>query len=271
VEVAAMSQTHWQLAFAFLCVTSLAHAADNLPLGSADAAESADAEIAQLIKQLDSPQFDLRQEASRRLSALGSAAFPSLEKAVTEGTREASGRSLDVLKEHFQGGDGDLKREAQAALVRLSGTANSSLAQRARNVLWPPRSSLPVGAVFPNGPFGPQGITRTVTTHTSNGRREVEIRENDRDVKMTTLPNGRITLEVTDKQNARPVTRKIEAADLAELKKIDDEFGRLYEQYNSQRAQIVIPAGAAGPRVLPPMFLPVFPGRPPIRVVTPTR
>src|SRR5262245_18150732 len=105
------------------------------PAGTADIQP---ADIAQLVEQLESPAFAERQEATRQLSEAGKAAFAELEKATQAGSREASGRALDVLKGHFQRGDNETKTAAQAALERLAKSCNTALAERAKNVLNPP-------------------------------------------------------------------------------------------------------------------------------------
>jgi hypothetical protein len=193
--------------------------------------------IAAIIQQLEHDTFAERQVASRILAEAGAAALPHLENTAVSGSREAAGRALEIVKQHFQNGDPELKSDAREVLTRLAKNDNVGTAQRARNVLDPPRTSmLPVGAI-PNVrglPFiPPQQVTRTQMTTEINGRREVEVRENGRKTKIQTLPNGQIQIEFTEPLNGRDVTRKIEAKDLSELKRKDAEAGQIYDLYDA--------------------------------------
>lgn len=201
--------------------------------------------ITALVEQLQHDLFSERQAASQSLAEAGAIALPQLEAAATGRSREAAGRALDIVKRHFQNGDAALKNDAQQVLSRLSNSENAALAQRARNVLDPPRTSmLPEGFPFPNArnmpfpngrniQFVPPPMTRTHMAHESNGRREVEVRENGRKTKIQTLPNGQIQFEFTEEINGRDVTRRIEAKDLNELKTKNAEAGQLYDLYDA--------------------------------------
>jgi hypothetical protein len=217
--------------------------------------------ITALIEQLEHAAFSERQAASQGLAEAGSLALPHLETAAASGSREAAARALEIVKRHFQNGDGDLKDEARGVLSRLAKNDNPITAQRAENVLNPPRKSLlPAGMPFPvaNARFGlpaPQ-FTRTMMTHEANGIREVDVRENGRRTKIQTFPNGKIQIEVTEPRNGRDETRRIEAKDLSELRRIDADAGQAYDLYDAAPRPFV-------PRTLPavPRPLPVEPGR----------
>src|SRR4029079_13403585 len=137
----------------------------------------------------------------------------------------------------FENGDEELKGNAREILTRLARNENASTAQRARNVLDPPRTSMLLIGAMPNArglPFiPPQQITRTQMTTEINGRREIEVRENGRKTKIQTLPNGQIQIEFTEPLNGRDITRKIEAKDITELKRKDAEAGQVYELYDA--------------------------------------
>jgi hypothetical protein len=259
VEVFAMFHKFWHLASAVsLAFLALAARADELPKGVTGAPDATNDEIARLIEQLDEPAFTDRQEASRKLSELGEVALPQLEKAAAKGSREATGRAMDLLKRQFHEGSDTGRQAAREALDRLSQSKFASTSQRARNVLRPPRdpATLPLfGGMMPNGLI-PRGniVTRTVVTHESNGRRLVEVKENDASVKIQTLPSGRIEVEINERQNGRDVKRSITARDLDELKQKDAEAAKIYEQYQPARMQgiaglpdaIRLPPGRAG-------------------------
>ena len=202
------------------------------------------ADVGDLIELLDSPEFSERQEASRLLAETGPEAFPILERTVASGSREASLRSLDLLKQHFQYGDLPAKDAAREALSRLAANTNVTTAQRARDVLNPPveRTAVtPWGGIptgqpprmnFGGNPAANFGGVRRVSYSEINGRRGVEISERDRVVKMETLPGGGIEITITERQNGRDVERKITARDRDDLLRKDAESAKLYDEYH---------------------------------------
>jgi len=212
-------------------------AAEGTPTPVESASAAALDPISAIIQQLEHDTFAERQAASKILSEAGASALPHLENTAANGSREAASRAMDIVKSHFENGDTELKSNARGVLTRLAKNDNVATAQRARNVLDPPRTSmLPIGAM-PNArglPFiPPQQLTRTHMTSEINGRREVEVRENGRKTKIQTLPDGRIQFEFTEPVNGREVTRKIEAKDLGELRRKDVEAGQLYDLYDA--------------------------------------
>jgi hypothetical protein len=232
-----MSRTVSLLAIAGCLSLQTSFAAEGTPTPPESAPSLALDPIVTVVQQLDHDSFAERQAASRILAEAGAAALPHLESIAASGSREAAGRALDIVKRHFENGDTELKGNAREVLTRLAKNDNVATAQRARNVLDPPRTSmLPIGAV-PNArglPFiPPQQVTRTQMTTEINGRREIEVRENGRKTKIQTLPDGRIQFEFTEPKDGREVTRKIEAKDLSELKSKDVEAGQLYELYDA--------------------------------------
>jgi hypothetical protein len=161
---------------------------------------------------------------------------------------------MDILERHFLGGSDEVKQAAQGALLRLTRSTTASVAQGARDVLNPPRPPsatarvifqpapmpAPRGNLFgggnPGGNFG-GGMAanvvplRRVSIYDINGRRGVEIDEQQRKIKMEAAPSGRIVVEIADQQNGQKTMRSIDAKDLDELKRKDAEIGRLYEQF----------------------------------------
>jgi hypothetical protein len=250
----------WLLVVATPCFTEM-------PAGARDStiASSAEADLQPLIQQLEAAEFAERQAASQKLAEAGAAALPELERAAESTSREVSGRALDVLKQHFQGEDSDLKQAAAAALERLAKSENRSTAQRADRVLNPPKD--PEGVVvngqnaqriaiagriqfgingFGGGPIPVGNFRRITRREDNNGKRDVEVVENGRKIHLQTFPGGNIEVQITEQQNGRDVTRKVEAKDLDDLKRKDAEAGRLYDQYDNGpfRRQPPIPAPA---------------------------
>lgn len=205
--------------------------------------------IAALIEQLEHAAFSERQAASQRLAEAGAEALAQLEATATRGSREAAGRALEIVKRHFQNGEADLKEGARETLSRLASSDNATVSQRAQNVLFPPKTSmLPAGVPFgfANGrnALAMPPATRTVTTHESNGNRDVEARENGRKTRIQTFSNGRIQFEFTEPINGRDFTRRIDAKDLSELRHKDAEAGQLYDLYNAAPRPAAVPRSA---------------------------
>lgn len=221
------------------------------------------ADIAQFVEQLQSPAFSERQEATRQLSEAGQVAFPELERLTQSGSREVSGRALDVLKGHFQRGDNATKTAAGAILERLAKSSNAAIAERAKNVLNPPAqpTAASIAAGFAAAPIRvvnlplqivpnamPAGMGRSTSVRRSaNGDIKIEIRDNGKVTTIQSAAGGKIAVEITDAKNAQ-ANKKFEAKDLAELKQKDAEVARLYEQYN-QPARVQI--GAIRPAAAP--------------------
>jgi hypothetical protein len=250
-----------------LCLASVAwsdDAASSLPV--AEAAVEAAVDIAQLIPRLDDAEFAQRQAASQELMEAGKAVFPQLEKAALEGSREASGRAIDILKTHFARGDDDTKQAAQAALERLAKSGNAAAAQRADEALNPPKPvETPLnafGGVQIIRPANMQiqiaagniaGGRRVSTRRDANGKIEIEATEGTKKTKIVKQPDGSIEMEITETVNGKETTKKVAAKNLDELKMKDAEAAKIYEQYN---------AGGFGNIQIQAGFAPGLPGLP---------
>jgi hypothetical protein len=222
---------------------------DTVPGG--DSKPSAGEDVTQLVEQLDAPEFSERQEASRKLGEAGRAVFPQIEKAAEAGTREVASRGIEILRNHFQGGDDETKQAAKAALERLAKSGNPAAAQRATEALAPPQqqAGLPAGNIGVINPailpiaqriqFGAipavPGVIRRTSVRSINGRREVEHQEGDKITKVRDGANGGIEAEITEKVNGKETTRKVEAKDLNELKQKEPAAAEIYERYANRR------------------------------------
>jgi hypothetical protein len=282
VEVAVMPRIFWLWAATSVLLFAAVSRGEELPVAEA-AAAGASENIAALIEQLDWSAFVERQAASQQLEELGVAALAHLEAAVASLSRETSARALAILKRHFQSGVDEIKQPAREALLRLAQSDNPSTAQRARDVLNPPKQ---VSLVTPAGPqpgmmpppnnnFGGFGVPagfnfgrglapapggiRRISISDVNGRKVVDIDERERRVIIETAPGGGIHIEVTDKQNARNPMRTFDAKDVGELTRKDAELGRLYEQYHAAGQR---PPGGVAPPAFPPFgFAPLNPAQ----------
>jgi hypothetical protein len=252
----------WPRAIAAVCCFALPTAAGEGPAPTSSP-PSSDTDLQPVIRQLEAAEFAERQAASQKLAEAGTAAFPELEKAAESKSREVSGRALDILKQHFQGPHNELKQAAAETLQRLAKSENRSTAQRADRVLSPPKEpeaivlnpanlqGIQFNAQIQLGGFGGQiagGNFRRISRREANGKRDVEVEENGRKIHLQTFPGGNIEVEVTDNQNGRNVTRKVEAKDVDDLKRKDAAAGALYELYDAAPQPAARPRPAPQPR-----------------------
>ncbi len=242
----------WLLAVVGSMAIATAGHGEALPDGGSSAKAAAESAV-QLIEQLDAAQFSQRQEASRKLSEAGRAAFPDVEKAAEGGTREVATRAVEILRSHFQGGDDETKQAAKASLERLAKSGNPSAAQRANEALHPQlEPSLPTNINRINPALLPlmqqraiqlqwgagqvPGVVRRTSTRTINGQREIEVQDGDKITKVKDRAGGGIDAETTETVNGKQVTRKVEAKDLNDLKQKDADAAQIYERYSPRPA-----------------------------------
>ena len=101
--------------------------------------------IAKLIAQLDSEQFQQREEAARELQKIGVPAIEALTSAVEAGSIETKFRSLGILKELFASENAATKQAATKALKRLAESDDESTRRSAENILTAPQYEIPPG------------------------------------------------------------------------------------------------------------------------------
>ncbi|MFN0020745.1 MAG: hypothetical protein ACKVP0_21000 [Pirellulaceae bacterium] len=265
------------LSVAILC--SVAAGQDEKPKVEAKAAvlEAKAAEIEKLMEQLDSNVFAERQAAQQKLTEIGKAALPAIEKGTQNVSREVAVRSLDILKGQFQKGDDATKAAAKGVLERLAKNNDGTLAKRAGEILSPPKpvTQNPQGlpGIVPGRIGGAQiqiqiaggaGGNFKRSVKDVNGVKEIEAEENGKKVKIVDDPAKGIKLEMTETKDGKETTQKFEAKDAAELKTKHPEAHKLYEEYSKQPAGIQI-RGFAVPGGIPPgaiPAIPVLPGAP---------
>jgi hypothetical protein len=232
-----------------------------------DVAEEASAVTAEniddWIKQLDADRFSQRQAASQKLLEAAGRAVPALTEAALGDSRETTSRCIEILKKHFQSGDEATKAAAGEALQKIAQSSKVTVARAAKEVLEPrPKNEPHPNPVFPGGGIqigggqfgggqiqiqvqaGAQGIKR-VSIKNVNGAKDIEVLDNDRQVKIHEDPAGAISMEVTEKKDGKEETKKYQANSADELKKNDPEAHKIYQQYSKhQLPAIQIQAGA---------------------------
>ena len=224
-------------------------------------------DVDRLVGQLDAPAFAERQEASRKLSEAGKSVFPELEKSALAGTREVATRAVEILRQHFTGGDDVTRQAAKDSLDRLAKSGNPTASQRAAYALNPPAAAtIPPQAIAGINPalvplmqqrglqiqvaggLVPNVVNRT-SVRTINGKREIEVQSGDKITKVKDTPAGTIEAEVTETINGKQTTRKIDAKDLEELKRKDADVAQIYERYGPRIQAGAVPGAPAVPRL----------------------
>ncbi len=92
---------------------------------------------AALAARLGSPQFEAREEATRKLPALGADAIEPLLAAAGGENLEVTCRAIRALAAIYESDDDEIFDAAEAALEKLAESPNRSAAQRAAEVLAP--------------------------------------------------------------------------------------------------------------------------------------
>lgn len=224
----------------------------------ADPAVAQADEIDRLIGQLDAPRFAERQEASRRLSELGIAAIPGLEKAAKGESAEATARAIDLIREMLDSQDAATRDAAKASLESLAKCDRPAAASRAEEALKAKEAEerLKRAPAIGGGMQIVVGNARRVSVRTVNGVKDIDVDEGEEKIKIHDDPNQGISVEVTKKKDGKDVTEKYEAANEDELKKKHPKGHELYEKYAKNNAggifQVQIQAAGGGLPFAPP-------------------
>ena len=202
-------------------------------------------EIAQLVEQLDHPEFARREEASKRLEATGKACISALQAVAAGSKPEPSARAMELLKTFADREDEATKKAAMSVLEKVA-QGKSSATEDARKFLdarRPQPQRNPLGFRIAQG-----GIAvRRMSVKNVNGVKEVEADEDGRTVKILDDPNKGIAVEVTQKKDGKDETKKYEAKTAAELEKKHPEAHKLYKQYSGGGGAIQIVAAGVMP------------------------
>jgi hypothetical protein len=218
----------------------------------------ATAEINKLIDDLENGKFLDRKKATDRLIKIGAPAVPAVAKGAESKVVEVRGRSMEILKELFNGKDATAKKAATAALQKIAAGKNELNAIRAKQIL------RPVGAA--NVPRNNQVGIRVavgrmkVLTREINGVKHIDAEEKGTKYKIVHDPKKSITVEITKKDaNGKPATKKYEAKDLADLKNKHPEAYKAFDRYSKpiNMGRINIGFGAVRPAVVRQRALPI--------------
>jgi hypothetical protein len=229
-------------------------------------------QIAQWIKDLDSDDFQVRQQASGRLIAAGRQAAVQVAKAAEGESVEVTVRCLDILSKLLRSPDADTKAEAKKALEGLAKSKNAVAARQAERLLDPskptsgeaPRDALgaiplPPGRIEIGG-IGIAGPGMRISVKSTDGNKTIEAEEGGKKTKIEETAKGEIKMEITETVDGKEKTSKVEAKSAEELKKFP-EAHKLYERYSKFAPGVAIRIGGIPPGgVFPAVPLPAAPG-----------
>lgn len=227
-------------------------------------------QIQKWVKQLDADEFKVRQKATTRLKAAGSAAIEAITKAATGESSEATIRAIDILKEHAAEGNEQLKKSAKDALEKIAKSDHPSASRRAQTALKPkedpPVAEAPArvgGGIRIGGgaiQVQIQGIQvgqngKRISVKNVNGNKEIDVDEDGKKIKITEGADGKIKVQITEKVGNMEKVEKYEAKDADELKKNHPDAHKIYEKYSRGGGGIIIREFRAvpgrGARILP--------------------
>ncbi len=213
------------------------------------------AEIADLVKQLDADDFKARQLAAEKLSALGKSAIPALTDAAQSSQLELMSQALGILRGFHQDSNADLKAAAKEALEKVAAGTNPNAAQRAKDLLAPPKSSENdpnrgniiagngQGQIIINGAGGIGRIQinggMPIQIGAGNGARVFSKSVSNKDgVKTTKVKQDGVEVEITEskeeitvKKTENGKTEEFKAKDAEELKKKHPAGHELFEKH----------------------------------------
>jgi hypothetical protein len=204
------------------------------------------AQLADLIRRLDSPEFAERQAASRQLESAGRAAIPALAEAAQGDSAEVTTRAIAILRKQLREGDSAARAAAQAGLEAVAAGTKPAAARAAQEALDAGRDDTPTIAPLAGIPFGGQlelnamfGGRRfqSFTSSMVNGERVVHVREEGRRIVITDSPTRGIRIEITEPKDGKDQLTKYEAKDADELQKKNPDIHKVYIDYTKSQVR----------------------------------
>ncbi len=207
-------------------------------------------QIALFCEQLGAADFDVREEAMKKLIAKGKTGIDQVAAAAEAGSLEVAMRAIKILADFFRQPDAAATAAAGTALAKLSESKNRSVARRANNIIRPPDSAATqrqqvligranrrvVGGIAVNvvGNQIVAGGGMRVNTTNNNGDVTIDAEEDGRKVVITHRNAQNIVVRVTEAPAAGEKTGKTteyKAKDLDELKAKHPEAHSLFEKH----------------------------------------
>lgn len=228
-----------------------------------------EAQVEQLISDLDHADFKVREEATRKLAAAAALAIPAVEKAANGDNLEVATRSLQILKMLYEGKDVDAQAEAAIAIKRLCDSPNKSIARRASAILDGNRGAETAKGAGRLPPLrlnaralAPGGMARQVSVQNVNGQVQILVVEPDRRIEIRHNNQRQIVVKISpsNPDAAGKEARESKAQDLQELREKHPEAAQLFEEYAADNAMPDL-----GGNLFPGGFPPGFPQLPGLR------
>jgi len=216
--------------------------------------------IAELIKDLDSDDFQTRQRASRELEKLGSQVIPQVTKALESASTEVKSRCM-LLMARFLGSGGEPTRQAAwRALKQLQNSKDPTAARFAKDLLARPSPAVAAGRLqilrAQGGRAGRaggavQGAARAAngfifahrdgngslikgrSSTDNNGVKSINVVENGKTIDVKQNPQGAIKVKVTQSVEGKPQVTHYAADSEDELKKKHPEGHKTYKHVQS--------------------------------------
>lgn len=239
------------------------------------------AEISRLLRDLDHAEFDVREQATKKLVAAGPAVIPAVAKAADGDSLEVATRCVSILKDLHSSRDDKTREAATSALQELTKSRHRSVARRATEILNPAAENPPAADlpnVLPGLPAAPFHVR--VRSKTTNGSSEIDIDENGTQIKIKHQGGKNISVVITPpaENGKAPKPAEFQAGDAAELKDKHPEAHQYFERYGQRgRPGPGNPLFPGAPPQIPPPLIPQppnarpagFPDNPARRAVTP--
>ncbi len=232
------------------------------PAGGNSPAETARPSIEQLIQDLDSNDFKVREQATRGLIEQAEGSVAPVTKAAEGDSLEVTSRAVEVLHQLMDGENKAAAAAAKAALEKLAAGEHRNAARRAKAILTPPEPAQPQ----PN-PFNQQiqirgiqiGGGARIQVQNNNGNRVVDVDADGRKVHIEEAADGKIKMKVTEQVEGKEKTSEYEAKNAEELKKNEPKAHELYTKYGQGGgfgARVQINGGNIQIQAMPAQILP---------------
>jgi hypothetical protein len=279
--------------FAALCCPAISFAEEPARTAEvkAPAATATTAEIADLVKELDADDFKARQLAAEKLSTLGKQAIPALSEAAQSTQLELMSQSLGILRRFYQDNNAELKAAAKEALEKVAAGTNPNAAQRAKDLLAPPKDNgsdpnqgniiagngrgqiiingggrIQIGAMPIQIGAGARVFSKSISN--KDGVKTTKVKQDGVEIEIT---EGKEEITVKKTENGK--TEEFKAKDAEELKKKHPAGHELFEKHAGDNNNA---AGAIGLQInggniqigqaLPGQVMPAIPLQPAIPV-----
>ncbi len=195
-------------------------------------------QIAQWIRDLDSPRLRVREQATLALIEAGRAALDQVADAARTAKGEEALRTVRVLASWAGNGDEELAAGARQVLRELSRSDDPDLARRAAEALSQvpdaPNDGLPPVRPLPGGALRNLRVSQRTD---AQGRRTTEIDADGTLVTIQESPQDGIKLTIRAAGQAEGEAQTFEAKDAADLKQRHPEAYRWYRYFVELRQQ----------------------------------